>query len=160
MIKEGERIPSVTLKHLTDQGMEDISTDEVFKEKKAVFLCMPGAYTGTCSEQHLPGYVDHLNAFREKGVDTFVCMTVNDPFVMKVFSQDKGVWGKMVMLPDGNAELTKAMGLDFDASGFGLATRSWRCSMLVEDGVVTKMLREDNPVLYEKTKAENLLKFL
>ena len=160
MIKEGDKIPSVTLKHLTDQGMEEISTDEVFKGKKAVFLCMPGAYTGTCSEQHLPGYLDHMKAFQEKGINTFVCMTVNDPFVMKVFAQDKGASGKMIMLPDGNATLTKAMGLDFDASGFGLATRSLRCSMLVEDGVVTKMLLEDNPTLYDKSKAENLLKSL
>ena len=113
MIKEGDKIPSVTLKHLTDQGMEEISTDEVFKGKKAVFLCMPGAYTGTCSEQHVPGYLDHMKAFQEKGVNTFVCMTVNDPFVMKVFAQDKGASGKMIMLPDGKRDPDQSDGIGF-----------------------------------------------
>ena len=159
-IQEGDTIPSVTLKQFTDKGFEDISTDDVFRSQRVVLLCMPGAFSPTCSDQHLPGYLSHLEDFQAKGIDKIVCLTVNDPFVVRAWVKSKDWQDKLVILPDGNATLTRELGLDFDASGLGLGVRSKRCSILVEDMIVKKLLMEDNPAAYDKTKAEILLSAL
>jgi peroxiredoxin len=120
---------------------------------------VPGAFTPTCSAQHLPGFVDNADAIKAKGVDTIACMAVNDAFVMSAWGNDRGVGDKILMLGDGNAELTKAMGLELDASGFGLGTRGQRFSMIVDNGVVKNLNIEEGGA-FEKSKAEVILEQL
>ena len=137
-IKVGDKVPSCTLKTMGSQGPEDISTDAIFAGKKVVLFAVPGAFTPGCSMTHLPGYVVNADKIKAKGVDTIVCMAVNDAFVM-------GAWGEaqnaseLLMLADGNAELTGALGLELDGSGFGLGTRSQRFAFVAEDGVITHL---------------------
>jgi len=140
-IKTGDRVPSATLKKMGEKGPENLTTDAIFAGKKVVLFAVPGAFTPTCSAAHLPGYVVNAHKFREKGVDTIACMSVNDAFVM-------GAWGKaqnaeeILMLADGNAEFTKALGLTLDGTGFGMGLRSQRFAMVVEDGVVKQLAVE------------------
>ena len=140
-IKEGDKIPAATLKVLGEKGPEDITTAQIFDGKKVVLFAVPGAFTPGCSNTHLPGYVVNADKIKAKGVDTIVCMAVNDAFVM-------GAWGKaqnaddILMLADGNAELTSKMGLELDGSGFGLGTRCQRFAAIVEDGRVTHLAVE------------------
>ncbi len=155
-ISVGDRIPSVTLSHLTADGMTKTSTDDIFNGKKIVLFGIPGAYTPTCSAQHVPSFKKHLAALKEKGVDQVICMSVNDPFVMKTFGEDQEA-GDIMMLPDGNGELTKAMGLEFDGSGFGLGTRCKRFAAVVEDGGVTALEIEASPGELDVSSAENIL---
>jgi peroxiredoxin len=157
-IQVGDKVPSVTLKHLTDNGMQEISTDEVFKGKKVVLFAVPGAFTPTCSVKHLPGFVQQTDAFKAKGYDV-VCLAVNDPFVMQAWGRANNVDGKVFMLPDGNAAFTKALGLEMDGSGFGLGTRSQRFAMVVEDGVVRKLAVEA-PGAFEVSSADAVMKEL
>lgn len=142
-IQEGDKIPSVTLKHLTDEGMQEISTDDIFKGQKVIMFAVPGAFTPTCSNQHLPGFLSHADDFKAKGIDRVVCMAVNDPFVMKAWGTHAGVADKVMMLPDGNGEFTRALGLEMDGSGVSLGQRSKRFAMLVEDGVVKSLGVDD-----------------
>ncbi|NBC32742.1 MAG: redoxin family protein [Alphaproteobacteria bacterium] len=142
-IQEGDKIPSVTLKHLTDEGMQEISTDDIFKGQKVIMFAVPGAFTPTCSNQHLPGFLSHADDFKAKGIDRVVCMAVNDPFVMKAWGTHAGVADKVMMLPDGNGEFTRALGLEMDGSGVSLGQRSKRFAMLVEDGVVKALGVDD-----------------
>jgi glutaredoxin/glutathione-dependent peroxiredoxin len=157
-IQVGDKVPSVTLKHLTDNGMQEISTDEVFKGKKVVLFAVPGAFTPTCSVKHLPGFVQQTDAFKAKGYDV-VCLAVNDPFVMQAWGRANNVNGKVFMLPDGNAAFTKALGLEMDGSAFGLGTRSQRFAMVVEDGVVRKLAVEA-PGAFEVSSADAVMKEL
>src|SRR5688572_18631769 len=157
-IQVGDKVPSVTLKHLTDNGMQEIGTDEVFKGKKVVLFAVPGAFTPTCSVKHLPGYVQQADAFKSKGYDV-VCLAVNDPFVMQAWGRANNVNGKLLLLPDGNAAFTKALGLEMDGSGFGLGTRSQRFAMVVEDGVVRKLAVEA-PGAFEVSSADAVMKEL
>jgi len=157
-IQVGDKVPSVTLKHLTDNGMQEISTDEVFKGKKVVLFAVPGAFTPTCSAKHLPSFVQQTDAFKAKGYDV-VCLAVNDPFVMQAWSRANNADGKVFMLPDGNAVFTKALGLEMDGSGFGLGTRSQRFAMVVEDGVVRKLAVEA-PGAFEVSSADAVMKEL
>ncbi len=143
-IKVGDRIPSVTLKRLGADGLEDVKTDEYFKGKKVVVFSVPGAYTPTCSNTHLPGYVQEADAIRGKGVDDVACLSVNDPFVMKAWGAALDPDGKIGLLPDGNGELTQALGLEMDGSGAGLGTRGKRFSMVVDDGVVKQLEVEED----------------
>ncbi len=135
-VKVGDKIPSVTVKHMTASGLADLKTDELFQGKKVVVFGVPGAFTPTCSKTHLPGYVSKVDDIKAKGVDAIVCLSVNDPFVMNAWAEQHGAQGKVTMLPDHNGELTKALGLEMDGRGAGLGTRSKRFSMVVEDGVV------------------------
>ncbi len=157
-IKVGERVPSVTLKKLGEKGPENISTDDIFSGRKVVLFAVPGAFTPTCSAAHLPGYVVNADKIKAKGVDTIVCMAVNDAFVM-------GAWGKaqnaeeLLMLADGNAELSKALGLTLDGSGFGLGLRSQRFAMVVDNGVVTHLAVEAGAGL-DVSAAEKILALL
>jgi glutaredoxin/glutathione-dependent peroxiredoxin len=156
-IKVGDRIPSVKLKHMTKDGVKDITTDELFKGKKVALFALPGAFTPTCSAKHLPGFVQHADQFKGKGVNTIACLSVNDAFVMDAWGKNQNVGEKVQMIADGNAEFTKAVGLEMDGSGYGMGTRSKRYSMLVEDGVV-KQLNLEKPGAFEISNAETLLK--
>jgi peroxiredoxin len=135
-IQVGDKLPSVTVKHMTSSGLAELKTDELFNGKKVVLFGVPGAFTPTCSKTHLPGYVNNADKLKAKGVDAIVCLSVNDPFVMNAWADQYGAQGKITMLPDHNGELTKALGLEMDGRGAGLGTRSKRFSMLVENGVV------------------------
>jgi peroxiredoxin len=138
-IQVGDKMPSVTVKHMTASGLAELKTDELFQGKKVVVFAVPGAFTPTCSKTHLPGYVSNADKLKAKGVDEIVCLSVNDPFVMHAWAEQHGAQGKITMLPDGNGELTKALGLEMDGRGAGLGTRSKRFSMVVENGVVKSL---------------------
>jgi len=155
-IQEGEKIPTVTVK---TADMKDISTDEIFNGRKVVLFAVPGAFTPTCSEQHLPGFINHADEILAKGVDEIICVSVNDSFVMKAWGSDRGAEGKVTMIADGNATLTKALGLDFDGSGIGFGVRSQRYAAIVENGVVTKLAVE-KPGKFEASSAEAILEAL
>lgn len=160
MIKVGDRIPDATLKHLTASGIEDVSTTDVFKGRKVALFAVPGAFTPTCAQQHLPDYIANAAKFREKGLDDVVCLAVNDPFVMKAWGDKSEVGDAVTMLADGNGELTKAMGLDFDGSGVGLGTRCKRFSAYLDDGVFKVLEVEDNPGVVSVSGAERLLNLI
>jgi len=152
-ISEGEKIPAVTLK-TTD--MKDVTTDELFGGKKVVVFAVPGAFTPTCSEQHLPGYIAQASDIRAKGVDDILCVSVNDAFVMGAWGKDRGAGDAVTMIADGNGDFSKALGLDFDGSGIGFGIRSQRYAAIVEDGVVTKLAVEE-PMKFEVSSAEAIL---
>jgi peroxiredoxin len=156
-IQVGDRLPAVNLKQLTADGIKDVPVAELTKGKKVVLFAVPGAFTPTCSEKHLPGFVEQAEAIRAKGVDQILCVAVNDPFVLSAWEKARNVGGKVTMLSDGNAEFTRALGLDLDASGFGLGTRSKRYAMVVEDGVVKSLMVEDVPTQAEKSSASAIL---
>jgi peroxiredoxin len=156
-IKIGDRIPSVKLKHLTDNDMEDINIAEYILGRKVVIFGVPGAFTPSCDQKHLPGYIAKATDIKSRGVDEIICIAVNDPFVMKHWGDVSGADGKVTMMPDGNAELTKALGLDFDGSGYGLATRSKRFSMIVEDGKIQTLEVEAAPSEVELSSADSCL---
>ena len=134
-IKAGERMPSGTLKTMTKDGPKDISTDELFKGKKVVLFSVPGAFTPTCDAKHLPGFVQLADQIHSKGVDTIACMAVNDVFVMNAWGKHAGVGDKILMIADGNGTYAKALGLELDASGYGMGTRGQRFAVVVKDGV-------------------------
>ena len=140
-IKTGDGIPACTLKVMGEKGPQDITTAELFNGKKVVMFAVPGAFTPGCSMTHLPGFVVNADKIKAKGVDSIVCMSVNDAFVM-------GAWGRaqnaehLIMLADGNADFTKAMGLELDGTGFGLGIRCKRMAMVVDNGTVTHMAIE------------------
>jgi peroxiredoxin len=157
-IQTGDKVPSCTLKTMGAQGPEDISTDAIFAGKKVVLFAVPGAFTPGCSMTHLPGYVVNADKIKAAGVDTIVCMSVNDAFVM-------GAWGEaqnaseLLMLADGNGELTAALGLELDGSGFGLGTRSQRFAMVVEDGTITHLNVEEGAGV-DVSSAETIMQLL
>lgn len=145
MIKKGDKLPAVTLKRLGDDGLEDIDIADYIKGRKVVIFAVPGAFTPTCMQKHLPSYIEKAEDIHAKGVDEIICIAVNDPFVMKHWGQVAGADGKVTMMPDGNAAFTKAVGLDMDGSDFGLGTRSKRYAMIVDDGVVQDLMIEEKP---------------
>ncbi len=155
-IAVGEKIPSVTLKK-TD--MSDLSTDELFGGRKVVVFAVPGAFTPTCSNQHLPGFVAKADEIKAKGVDEIVCLSVNDAFVMGAWGEDQGTGDKVTMLADGNGDFAKAVGLDFDGSGIGFGLRSQRYAMVVNDGVV-ETLNVEAPMKFEVSDADSILSAL
>ncbi|HJO71641.1 MAG TPA: peroxiredoxin [Rhodospirillales bacterium] len=155
-IDVGDRVPSANLKEIGADGLGDVPTDDLFKGRKVAVFGLPGAFTPTCSAKHLPGFVENAGALKAKGVDEIVCVSVNDAFVMKAWSDQQGAAGKVRLLADGNAELAKAMGLALDASGYGMGTRSQRFSMVVEDSVV-KAVAIDPPGSFKDTSAETML---
>lgn len=154
MIEVGQRIPASTLSQLTAEGMVNHNTDELFAGKKVVLFAVPGAFTPTCSEAHLPGYVVFADQFKAKGVDLIVCVSVNDAFVMKSWGEAQNA-SELMMLGDGDASFTKALGLEMDTAGFG-GVRSQRYSMLIDDGVVTQ-LNVEAAGAFEVSKAEVML---
>ena len=154
-IQVGDTIPSVTLKHLTSDGMQEVNTADLFGGKTVVMFAVPGAFTPTCSARHLPGFVEHASAIKDKGVDRIVCMAVNDPFVMKAWGEQGGVGDSVMMLPDGNGELTRALGLEMDGSGFGLGQRSKRFAIVAKDGKVEKVAVDESGL--DVSSAEKIL---
>ncbi|MGH6891187.1 MAG: peroxiredoxin [Dongiaceae bacterium] len=158
-IKVGDRIPSVSLKHMDKDGMQTVSTDDLFKGKKVVLFALPGAFTPTCSAKHLPGFVQQAEAIRKKGVDSIVCLSVNDAFVMDAWGKAQNVGDKVMMVADGNADFSKAVGLTMDGTGYGMGTRASRYAMVVDNGVV-KALNVEAPGAFEVSSAEAVMKAL
>lgn len=158
-IKVGERMPEGSFGIMTKDGPGSISTTELFKGKKVVLFAVPGAFTPTCSMNHLPGYVEHAADFRARGIDTVACMSVNDTFVMDAWGKDRKAGDKVLMLADGNGTYASALGLELDASGFGMGKRSQRFAIVVEDGIVRKLYVEA-PREFKVSAAENVLKDL
>ena len=149
-------MPAGNLAIMTDDGPGSISTDELFGGKKVVLFSVPGAFTPTCSMKHLPGFVDSAGQLQAQGVDTVACMAVNDVFVMDALRRGQSVGSKVLMLADGNAEYSKLLGLELDASGFGLGTRGQRFSIIVDDGVATHVNIE-GPGEFKISNAETAL---
>ena len=158
-IQAGEQMPSGSFAVMTTTGPGAISTDDLFSGKKVVLVSVPGAFTPTCSMNHLPGFVDQADALLAKGVDTIACMAVNDVFVMHAWGKDRGVGDKVTMLADGSGEYARALGLEFDASGFGMGMRGQRFAIVVDDGVATHVAVEA-PGQLEVSKAEAILEHL
>lgn len=157
MIKVGDKLPNVTVKIMGKDGPEDIQTDQIFGDKKVVIFAVPGAFTPTCSAAHLPGFVVNYDQIKDKGADSVVCMSVNDVFVMDAWGKDQNA-ENLLMVADGNADFTEALGLEMDATGFGMGVRSKRFAMIAEDGVVTALEVDEKG--FEKSSAENILSLL
>jgi peroxiredoxin len=155
-IKVGDKVPPATFTQMKDGKPTPVTGDELFAGKTVALFALPGAFTPTCSAKHVPGFVQNFDAFKGKGVDTIACVSVNDAFVMGAWAKDQGAGDKVMMLADGNGDFTRAMGLEFDASKFGMGKRSQRYSMLVKDGVV-KSLNVEAPGAYEVSSAEHML---
>jgi peroxiredoxin len=158
-IKVGDKIPAAKMKQMTPEGMKDVDSTEFFKGKKVVLFAVPGAFTPTCSAKHLPGFVEKAAEIKKKGVDVIACLAVNDAFVMNAWGKDQKVEGKVQMLADGNGDFTRGVGLELDASGYGLGKRSQRYAMVVQDGVV-KTLNVEKPGAFEVSSADAMLKAL
>ncbi len=154
-ISIGDKVPAVDLMEMTESGPSKVSASDVFSGKKVALFAVPGAYTPTCSAKHLPGFVENLDALKSKGVDEVICLSVNDPFVMAAWGKAQDASG-VRMMADPDAALTKAMKVEFDASGAGLGIRSRRYSMIVDDGTVTQLNLEETGG-FEVSDAETLL---
>ncbi len=157
-IQSGEAIPSTTLKTMGAEGPTDISTDEVFKGKKVLLFAVPGAFTPGCSMAHLPGYVVNADKIKAAGVDTIACVSVNDAFVMDAWGKAQNA-EEILMLADGNGDFTAALGLELDATGFGMGKRSQRYALLAEDGVVSHLNVEPGPGI-DVSSAETMMALL
>ena len=144
-ISVGDKLPEINFMHMSDAGPAPISTEALFAGKTVALFALPGAFTPTCSNQHLPGFIQQAEALRGKGVDTIICLSVNDAFVMDAWGTQQNANGKVMMLADGNGEFTSAIGMGMDGSGFGMGQRSLRYSMIVKDGVVETLNVESNP---------------
>ncbi|KRG70667.1 peroxiredoxin [Pseudoxanthomonas dokdonensis] len=153
-IEIGQSIPEVTLKRIRD-GVETVDTKALFDARKAVLFAVPGAFTPTCSEKHLPSFVNHFDDFRKRGIEVY-CLSVNDPFVMQAWGKQQHVPDGMQMLADGNADFVKALGLEMDASGYGMGVRAKRFALYAEDGVVRQLFIEA-PGEYKVSSAEHVL---
>lgn len=153
-IQIGDRLPEVPLQRIRE-GIETVDTNALFEGRKVVLFAVPGAFTPTCSEKHLPGFVAHYDDFIAKGIDV-ACMSVNDPFVMQAWGQSQEVPAGLQMLADGNGDFTRALGLELDASAYGMGTRSKRFAMYVDDGVVQQLFVEA-PGEFRVSTAEHML---
>lgn len=158
-IKVGEKVPSATLMEMKSGSPQPVKTDDIFSGKKVVLFALPGAFTPTCSAKHLPGFVQNAEELRKKGVDAIACLSVNDAFVMGAWGEQQHAGDKVMMLADGNGDFTKALGLEMDASRFGMGKRSQRYSMIVDDGVV-KELNVEEPGAFSVSSAEHVMKQL
>ena len=157
-VEVGDKVPSATFKVMTADGPQDMSTDEVFSGKKVVLFAVPGAFTPGCSMTHLPGFVVNADAIIAKGADTIACLAVNDAFVMGAWGQAQNA-EEILMLADGNGEFTAALGLELDASGFGMGNRAQRFGMIVDDGTVS-YLGIEAPGEIKVSSAETMLEQL
>lgn len=155
-IKIGDKLPSAKFVVMTAEGPAEKTTDDIFAGKKVALFAIPGAFTPTCQQQHVPGFVARAAELKDKGIDTIACTAVNDIFVLTQFSKDTGAEGKIVMLADGNGDFAKKVGLDIDLSSRGFGLRSKRYSMLIEDGVVKVLNVEDIPPQHDKSSAATL----
>jgi peroxiredoxin len=155
-IKVGDKVPSGTLMEMKNGTPQPVGTDELFNGKKVVLFALPGAFTPTCSAKHLPGFIQHSDGMRQKGVDTIACLSVNDAFVMGAWGDQQKASDKVVMLADGNGDFTRALGLEMDATRFGMGKRSQRFSMVVDNGVV-KQLNVEEPGAFSVSSAEHVM---
>lgn len=153
-IQIGDRIPEVVVQRIRE-GVENVDTRALFEGRKVVMFAVPGAFTPTCSERHLPGYAEHFARFRERGIEV-ACMAVNDPFVMQAWARSLGVPDELMMLADGNGEFTRALGLELDASAYGMGIRARRFALQADNGVV-KQLEIEAPGEYRVSSAEHML---
>ena len=158
-IAVGDPIPNVKVMTAGEAGPEQAETNDLLGNGKVALFSVPGAFTPTCSAKHLPGYVEQAEAFKAKGVDKIVCMSVNDAFVMGAWAKDQNAGGKVEMLADGNGDFARALGLTMDGKGFGMGERSQRFSAILEGGVV-KQLNVEEPGAFEVSSAEHMLKQL
>jgi peroxiredoxin len=158
-IKVGDAVPQATFTRFGPDGPGPMTTDQLFKGKTVALFAVPGAFTPTCSARHLPSFKDHAADLKAKGVDTIACVSVNDVFVMKAWGEHQGVGDNILMLADGNGDFTKQVGLELDASRFGMGPRSQRYSMIVKDGVV-KELNVESGGEYRVSSAEYMLEQL
>lgn len=156
-IQPGQPLPIATFKVMTENGPVEMTTEQVFKGKKAVLFAVPGAFTPTCHQNHLPGFLNSADAFKAKGVDVIACTSVNDVFVLGAWAKASGAEGKVLFLSDGNGDFAKSVGLDLDGSAVGLGLRSKRYAMVVDDGVVTVLNVEEKPSQAEASSADKLL---
>ena len=156
-IEKGARIPSVTFMHMSPEGPASIGSDEVFGGKRVALFAVPGAYTPVCSAAHLPGFVEHADALKAKGIDSIVCVSVNDPFVMDAWGKANDAGDKVAMLADPKGEFTRAVGLGIDLGDFGLGERAQRFSMIVEDGTVAELNLEESVLEHGISSAEAML---
>ncbi|WP_020400739.1 peroxiredoxin [Kordiimonas gwangyangensis] len=155
-IKVGDKIPSATLTTMTADGPAPVSTDEYFAGRKVALFSVPGAFTPTCSAKHLPGFIERADEILGKGVDEIACMAVNDVFVMNAWGKSAAAEGKVTMLADGNAAFAQSLGLEMDASGFGMGKRSKRFSMVVDDGKVVA-LNVEEPGAFQVSSADHMI---
>lgn len=156
----GDKIPDVTVRLVGEGGAQPVSTRQFFAGKRAVLFAVPGAFTPTCSDDHLPGFVDHAAEILAKGVDVVACTAVNDAFVLAAWGKARGVQDKIALLADGNGDLARAVGLELDATGFGLGVRSKRYAAVLEDGVVQALHVEANPGQVTDSSADAILRDL
>ncbi len=156
-IQTGDVIPEAIVKRIRE-GVETVDTPTLFLGHNVVLFAVPGAFTPTCSERHLPGFVQHFDQFRKRGIDVY-CISVNDPFVMQAWGKSQDVPDGLQMLADGNADFTRALGLEMDASGYGMGVRSKRYALYAEDGIV-KQLWVESPGEYKVSSAEHVLENL
>ena len=159
-IKVGYKLPNAKFRVMTSEGPAWKSTDDLFKGKKVALFAVPGAFTPTCNNLHIPSFLKNADAFKAKGVKSIAVTGVNDVFVMEAWKKATGAGGKIDFLADGNGEFAKAIGMDFDGSGNGLCTRSNRYSMLVDDGAVKTLNIEDAPGKCDISGGDALLKQL
>jgi len=155
-ISKGERVPSTTFVKMTENGPEQVASDDFFAGRTVALFSVPGAFTPTCSARHLPGFVEKAEELKGKGVDEIACTAVNDAFVMGAWGKSANADGKVTMLADGNADFAQAVGLTMDGSKFGMGTRGQRFSMIVKDGVVAE-LNVEVPGDYKVSSAEYML---
>src|SRR5690242_5428799 len=159
-IKVGDRLPEASFVTMTAEGPAKRSVSELFNRRRVVLFAVPGAFTPTCHQKHMPGFVAQAAAFKARGIDTIACVAVNDIHVLTAWAKASGAEDKVVFLADGNGEFTKAIGMELDASGFGMGLRSKRYAMLVEDQVVNAIHLESQPGMAEESSAERLLAVL
>jgi peroxiredoxin len=158
-IQVGDKLPEATFSAASADGPKPMTTDEVFKGKRVALFAVPGAFTPTCSARHLPGFKDHAADLKAKGIDQIACVSVNDAFVMQAWAKDQDAGDTVLMLGDGSADFSKAVGLDADFSKFGMGVRSQRYAMVVNDGVVEQLFVEA-PGAFEVSSAEYMLERL
>jgi peroxiredoxin len=156
MIKIGDRVPPATVRQVTEDGAQEVATEAFFKGKKVALFAVPGAFTSVCTAKHLPSFVNNADMLKAKGVDVIACTAVNDPAVMRAWSQHNQA-GAVTMLSDGNGDLARALGLEADMTKHGMGRRSRRYSMLVEDGVV-KQFNLEEPGAFGLSSGDHLLK--
>jgi peroxiredoxin len=158
-IKVGDKLPSAVLMEMKGGTPQPVKTDDLFGGKKVAVFALPGAFTPTCSAKHLPGFIQHADAIKAKGIDTIACISVNDAFVMGAWGDQQGAGEKVVMLADGNGDFTRALGLEMDATKFGMGKRSQRFSFVADNGVVTQ-LNVEEPGAFAVSSADHMLKQL
>jgi peroxiredoxin len=155
-IQVGDRLPKMTLTKASAEGPQPVDTEDYFKGRKVALFSVPGAFTPTCSARHLPSFVDKEAELKARGIDEIACTAVNDAFVLQAWSDSAGAQGKVTMLADGNGEFARALGLEMDASRFGMGTRGQRWSMIVDDGVVSQ-LNVEEPGAFNVSSADYML---